>query len=232
MKKSILIIDHERLLCYGLKKALSQDLLKVDTASTYSEAVRSLIAYNYDMCLLDIRFPDVVTGFEMMEVIRHFCPETKIFLMTASDISLDDDFDENIQKAKTNGASHLLSKPFNLKQLKEFIFHALREDGNGGNDDWFKESFGVNTRRMVKRKKWIERIHFFMNEINEGEVKRMVFLAESEDISDEGIGLITPCPLKTNHVISFDEDLGKKSGVVVWSRLLDDQRCRAGIRFA
>ncbi len=231
MKKSVLIIDHERLLCYGLKKALSQDLLKVDTASTYSEAVRTLISCNYDMCLLDIRRPNE-RGFEMLEVIKHFCPEMKIILMSADDITLDSDLDGNIKKAKKNGADHFLSKPFDLKQLKKFIFHVLNEGDNVNNDGWFMESYGVKKKRRMVRKKRIERIHFSMNEINDGEVRRIIVPAESKDISDDGIGLIIPRPLKKNQIISFDEDMERKSGVVVWSSLLHDQRCRVGIRFA
>ena len=62
-----------------------------------------------------------------------------------------------------------------------------------------------------------------MNEINDGEVRRIIVPAESKDISDDGIGLITPRPLKKNQIISFDEDMERKSGVVVWSSLLHDQ---------
>ena len=77
MKKRIFVFDHEPLMCYGLKKALSQDLIEVDTASTYSEAILKLNSYQYDLCLLDIRLPDE-SGFEMVEVMKHFCPKMKM----------------------------------------------------------------------------------------------------------------------------------------------------------
>jgi len=231
MKKHILVIDDERLMCYGLKKVLSHDMIEVDTASTASEAILALSACNYDMCLLDIRLPDD-SGFKMMEVIKDFCPKIKIILMTASDIDLEDEMSGNIQKAKTNGACHFLCKPFDLKQLREVISGVL--GGNGGTDggDWSEQSFDVKTRRREIRKKWLTRINFFMSVINDGEVKRRIFPAQTVDISADGVGLITPCPLKPMQVISFDEALERRSGVVVWSSLLDDRRCRAGIRFA
>jgi two-component system, response regulator, stage 0 sporulation protein F len=231
MKKHILVIDDERLMCYGLKKALSQDLIEVDTASSASEAILALSACNYDVCLLDIRLPDD-SGFKMMEVIRDFCPKIKIILMTTSDLALDDAMNENIRKAKANGACNFLCKPFDLKQLRGVIASVLRENGGKEVADRFEQDFAVRTRRRETRKKWPARINFFMSVINGGEVKRRIFPAETVDVSEDGVGLITPCPLKPTQVISFDETLGRRSGVVVWSNLLDDRRCRAGIRFA
>jgi two-component system, response regulator, stage 0 sporulation protein F len=231
MKKHILVIDDERLMCFGLKKALSQDLVHVDTASSASEAILALSSCNYDVCLLDIRLPDD-SGFKMMEVIRDFCPKIKIILMTTSDIVPDEVMNENIRKAKTNGACNFLCKPFDLKQLREVIAGALMASGDKEAVDKFEQDFAVRTRRRETRKEFPGRINFYMSVINGGEVKRRVFPAETVDISEDGVGLITPCPLKPTQVISFDETLERRSGVVVWSNLLDDHRCRAGIRFA
>ena len=131
MKKRILIIDHERLMLYGLQKALSRDLIEVDTATTASEALQAIGSCGYDLCLIDIRLPDE-SGFKLMERVRELCPEMKIILMTASDITLDNELNENIQKAKANGACHFLCKPFNLDELKNVIARVLRKDGPGG----------------------------------------------------------------------------------------------------
>lgn len=231
MKKHILVIDDERLMCYGLKKALSQELIEVDTASSASEAILALSACNYDVCLLDIRLPDD-SGFRMMEVIKDFCPKIKIILMTTSDIALDDAMSENVQRAMAIGACQFLPKPFDLKQLREVIFGVLGGDGATDGEDGFAQRFAVKTRRREPRQQWPARINFFMSVINDGQVKRRIFPAETVDISEDGIGLITPCPLKPTQIISFDESLDRRSGVVVWSSLIDDQRCRAGIRFA
>jgi CheY-like chemotaxis protein len=225
------VIDDERLICYGLKKALSQDLVEVDTASSASEAILALSSCNYDVCLLDVRLPDD-SGFKMMEVIKDFCPKIKIILMTTSDIIPDEVMNENIRKAMANGACNFLCKPFDLKQLREVIAGALWGNGGKGADDRSEQDFAVRTRRREPRRKWPVRINFFMSVINGGEVKRRIFPAETVDISEDGIGLVTPCPLKPTQVISFDETLNRRSGVVVWSSLLDDRRCRAGIRFA
>lgn len=231
MRKHILVIDDERLMCYGLKKALSQDLIHVDTASSASEAILALGSCNYDICLLDIRLPDD-SGLRMMEVIRDFCPRITIILMTTSDLVHDEAMSENIRKAGAGGACRVLCKPFDLKQLRDVIADALRENDGTEAAELFEQDFAVHTRRREPRRPWPARINFFMSVIDGGEVKRRVFPAETVDISEDGIGLITPCPLKPTQVISFDETLERRAGVVVWSSLIDDRRCRAGIRFA
>ena len=100
------------------------------------------------------------------------------------------------------------------------------------NDDWFEESMAVISRRRVERKKWSRKIDYSVSVISGGEVRRRLFPAESIDLGDDGIGLLSLYPLKTGEVVSFSEDLENKSGVVVWSNMLDEHQCRAGIRFA
>ena len=65
MKKRILVIDDERLMLYGLKKAFNKDLIEVDTAATAREALQAIRSCNYDLCLIDIRLPDG-NGFKLM----------------------------------------------------------------------------------------------------------------------------------------------------------------------
>jgi hypothetical protein len=43
---------------------------------------------------------------------------------------------------------------------------------------------------------------------------------------------LTRYPLRESQVISFDEKVDNRSGVVVWSKMVDEEYCRAGIRFA
>ena len=233
MKKRILVIDDDKLICYGLKKALQQDSIEVETASTASEALLALTACSYDMCLLDIRLPDI-HGFKMMQVIKDVCPKTKIIVMTASFIVQDEDINKHIDDAMRNGACYFIYKPFDLRQLKDVVARVLwdKEDLSRNNGARIEEDAAVLTQRKLQRKEYCNEIYFFISIINDGEVKRWRTRAESVDINDDGIGLVTTYPLRVSQIIGFDEDLQKKSGVVVWSRMLEDQKCRAGVRFA
>ena len=231
MKKRILIIDGQELMRYGLQKALSQDMIEVDTAATAGEAKVALRSCTYDLCLIDIFLPDD-SGLQLMEAIRDTCPEMKIIMMTSSDSDLNDDLNEKINNAKEKKTCHFLCKPFDLSQLKDVIFRVLKEDSDDQTVDWFEENFAIISRRRVERKKMSKKIDFCVSMINDGQVKRRTFTAETVDISDDGIGLLSPYPLKPSDVISFDENVGRKSGVVVWSSILNGQQCKTGIRFA
>jgi DNA-binding response OmpR family regulator len=233
MNKRILVIDDDKLICYGLKKALNQPEIEVETASTASEALLALTACSYDLCLLDIRLPDV-HGFKMMQIIKDICPKTKIIVMTASFIVKDEEINKHISDAMRNGACYFIYKPFDLRQLKEVVARVMGDENrdkkeNGAGMD---EEASVLSQRKQQRKACCDTIHFYVSVINDGEVKRWRTQAETVDISDDGIGIVTSYPLKESQIIGFDEALQKKSGVVVWSRMMENQKCRAGIRFA
>lgn len=233
MNKRILVIDDDKLICYGLKKALNNGSVGVETASTASEALLALTACSYDLCLLDIRLPDV-NGFKMMQIIKDVCPKTKIIVMTASFVVKDEDINKHVNDAMRNGACYFIYKPFDLRQLKDVIdrFMEDEDDLHQENGARAEEDASVLTQRKLHRNKSTDTIHFYISVINEGEVRRWRTHAEIADINDNGIGLVTAYPLKVSQIIGFDEDLQKKSGVVVWSKMLENQKCRAGIRFA
>jgi len=231
VKKHFLVVDNQSLLRYGMKRALSQDLIEVDTAATASEALQAFRSRSYDLCFLDPHLSDA-NGFTMMDTIRDFCPGIKFILMTSDYVALNDELRQNIAKAEATGEFHLLPKPFGLTQLNEAVLRALKNKDGVGKCDKITETFSGISRRQLERTQWHESIHFSMSTISDGQVKRMTYAAEIVDITDNGIGLTTSCPLKPNQVISFDEGLERKTGVVLWSCLLDDLRCRAGIRIA
>jgi DNA-binding response OmpR family regulator len=229
MKKHVLVIDEGRLMCYGLKRALSQEWIKVDTAFTVTEAVTTFGTSNYDLCLFDLCPPDE-KGFSLMRVIRNTWPLIKIILMSANDFTLYGGTDEIIHQARTNGASHLLRKPFCLKSLKKIVSQLL---GGHGDDDGDRNNFLIGTKRKAERKAWSKTIHFSRKLIRDGEIRRLNFPAESVNITKYGILLITTCLLSPTDIVSFDdENLGQKVGVVIWCNQLDDRRYRVGIKFS
>jgi len=44
--------------------------------------------------------------------------------------------------------------------------------------------------------------------------------------------LLSQYPLKEFQVVGFDEKMGNRTGVVVWSKMVDEENCRIGVRFA
>jgi CheY-like chemotaxis protein len=230
MKKHILVVDDDELILFALGKTLKGDAKEVVTASTGTEAIKKISYCPYDLCLLDIHLPDM-NGLELMKVIREMCPETRIIIMTASYI----DFAElngNYREAVTNGASQFIPKPFNLCDIREVVDQVLR-----GEEDVDKTLFLIGNGALKKsrkhpRKLCNEKVCFTMSVIDEGSISRKLLEARVVDISDNGIGLLTRCPLKESQVIGFDEKNENKTGVVTWSEMIDEDNCRVGVKFA
>ncbi len=117
--QSILVVDDNQLVLYGLAKALQHNSYAVQTASTGQKALRKLAYCPFDLCMLDINLPDF-NGLELMKMIKEFCPDTKIIVMTASNLD-SPEVSENINAAISNGACHFIAKPFDLCDITEVV---------------------------------------------------------------------------------------------------------------
>lgn len=115
----VLIIDDEPDILELLDMTLQRMKLTTRSATTVDEA-RSLLAANrFDLCLTDMRLPDG----DGMEVVRHIqqnCPETPVAMITAYG-SL-----ETAISALKAGAFDFLTKPVDLKRLRDLVENALR----------------------------------------------------------------------------------------------------------
>ena len=70
----ILVVDDEKIIVKGIKFALEQDGMEVDTAYDGEEAVEKALSNNYDMILLDLMLPKL-DGYEVCQRIRKVrCP--------------------------------------------------------------------------------------------------------------------------------------------------------------
>ena len=230
VKKNILVVDDDELVLFGLEKILKQSF-DVETASTASKAEEKLSSCPYDLCLLDFHLPDY-NGLELMKIIKEICPKTKVIIMTASFVDCDDELSENIQHAMQNGACHFIPKPFNLRDVTDVVDRALKDEDKFHTGFRLAGNSFVQKKRKFPRAPYSETINLFMTVIDQGEVKRWSLQAKSVDISNGGIGLLTNYPLRESQVVSFGEDLGNKTGVVVWSTMSDNEVCRAGVKFA
>jgi len=228
--KNILVVDDNELIRFGLAKALSHESFEVATAGTGAEALEKLCSCRYDLCLLDIDLPDF-NGLELMKFIKDMCPATKVVIMTASYCN-SSHLSRNIQEATANGACRLIAKPFSLCEITGVVRKLLGQDEDCQSGFRFTGSGFVKCRRKIKRRVFPDDITFSMTLIADGESKRMNFQAKAVELSEEGIGLLTDFPLKISQIIGFEAELGNRSGVVVWSSMVDERTYRAGVKFA
>ncbi|MBN2332755.1 MAG: response regulator [Deltaproteobacteria bacterium] len=230
-ERSLLIVDDEQLILFGLKKALRHHPYQVVTAETAAQALEVMAERSFDMCILDIHLPDF-NGLELMKAIKLLYPETLTVIMTASYIN-GSNLSSNIRQAILGGACHFIIKPFKLNEVTTFICEALDQNSclfsQGcrfiGND-------GVKSRRQTPRRPFARRINLSMNTNFAGKQRRSTFTSQSIDMSEGGIGLTTLYPLEPGQPVNFENTFADRTGVVVWKTIFDAGVCRAGIRFS
>ncbi|MEW6116547.1 MAG: response regulator [Nitrospirota bacterium] len=118
MSKHILIVDDESLIRFALARSLQSNHITVKAVSTGEGALSAVSSLPYDLCLLDIHLSDA-NGLEIMKQIRTLSPQTKILIMTGSEL------DAALRQSIEKYACGIIAKPFDLAQLKAVVKNAL-----------------------------------------------------------------------------------------------------------
>ncbi|MBW2465921.1 MAG: response regulator [Deltaproteobacteria bacterium] len=230
MKKHILVVDQDQFILYGLAKALKDDGCEVKTADSANEAIEKLSFCPYDLCLLDVQLSVINEG-GILKVINDICPKTQVILMTADPLD-SPEFSNNDQAVVDQGADYCIAKPFALNDVTEIVKLVLAGEGEKTDQNDFFKSDPETKSRKHDRTSCNEVLNFGASVIHEGYLIRLSLNGQVIDKSDGGIGLLTSYPLRENQVIGFDEKMNYRIGVVAWSRMIDKECFRIGIRFA
>ena len=115
---SILIIDDEKNIREGLKKALS--FYNIFTAENGKDGYKIFLSEKIDLVITDLRMPET-DGFELLDKILKEFPETPVIMLTGHGTI------ENAVDAMRRGAYDFLTKPFNLNKLELIIERALNQ---------------------------------------------------------------------------------------------------------
>ena len=120
MNRSVLIVDDDKLTCWGLEKMMSPYNLLVTSVTNGTDAIAEVLTRPFNSVFLDINLPDV-SGFDVLKEIRNRTPETKVVVITA------DGSDDNRRRALEEGAFHFIGKPFTVKEIRETLESCLGE---------------------------------------------------------------------------------------------------------
>ncbi len=113
-RKSILIVDDEKLLLWSIREALRSEY-RVWTAGSAEDALRLIPRIKHlDAALVDIRLPGA-SGYELIGELRKQHPTIKAFVMTAFD---PESAPRQAFRARANG---YLSKPFAMETLRNML---------------------------------------------------------------------------------------------------------------
>lgn len=126
MPKNVLIVDDEKLIVKGLKFALEQDDMRVDSAYDGEEALEKIRTGSFDIVMLDVMLPKL-TGFEVLQAVREFS-DVPIIMLTAKG----DDMDKIL--GLEYGADDYITKPFNILEVKARIKAIMRRLHSAASD--------------------------------------------------------------------------------------------------
>jgi two-component system response regulator PilR (NtrC family) len=131
----VLVVDDED----DIRELIALSLLRMglacDTAGSVGEARALLAARRYRLCLTDMRLPDG-DGLELVEYIQSHQPGLQVAVITAFG-----SIDTAIRALKL-GAFDFVTKPVELKRLRELVTHALRSPGENTLDAGGRQLIG------------------------------------------------------------------------------------------
>lgn len=109
----VLVADDEPLINWGISRFIKKRAI-VNSVASAEEALAELGNQQYDLCLLDFNLP-AMSGLEAMKIINRRFPETKVAIMSGSNI------DAARMEQIDRDAYAFIEKPFDLSQIKDVI---------------------------------------------------------------------------------------------------------------
>lgn len=222
--KSILIVDDESLILYGLAKSLHDGSTAVATAASGEAALHEVSSHPYDLCFLDIHLPDA-NGVDVMKRIKEISPRTKVAIMTGR--QLDDDTKKEIEK----NAYCFIAKPFDLSQVKVIARKAFEDINGRGMPEALHKGPPPGEKRQFERNSCSKMKDCSITILDLENPSRITLPADIIDISEGGIGIQARYPLEPGRVLRFN-GIAHHAGIVRWSMRIDSgDTYRLGVQF-
>lgn len=118
---SLLVVDDEQSICWGLSKMGETLGYKVTTVSSAESALKVAAEVRPDVIVLDVRLPGM-DGLSAIEQLRIRTGDVPIIVITAyGDL-------QSAVNAVRNGAFDYITKPFNLEQVRRAVLRAERRE--------------------------------------------------------------------------------------------------------
>ncbi|HUL01101.1 MAG TPA: response regulator [Nitrospirota bacterium] len=229
--KKILVVDDEDLIRHSLSSVFHDRDTEITSAATGKDALKAISDNTFNLCFLDMHLPDI-NGLEIMKMLRDVSPQTRIIMMTGSEIT------DAIMKEVRENAHCLISKPFELELVKTLVDQVVstgkrrpREDSLATDSEVSSLQWISDDNRKHQRKPIANSITCYAVAPH-GDMTALVVTANILDISETGMGIVTDCKLQPGHIIRLSDAPIHGRGVVRWSVYADTMAAyRAGIQF-
>ena len=124
MKKSILIVDDDRIVLDSCKRILEAEGYATALTSSAKEALQALEKKNFDLLLVDVIMPEY-DGMYLIGNVRENLPHLPILVMSGYPTP------GTISSGLRMGATHFIAKPFTPDELAKAVCKALTEGAEG-----------------------------------------------------------------------------------------------------
>jgi two-component system response regulator (stage 0 sporulation protein F) len=104
-----------------MSETFKEEGLTVETASNGQEAIEKIPQFAPDLVLLDMKMPGM-NGLETLREIKKNNPGQLVIMMTAYEEL------EVVAEAIKLGIKEYITKPFDINELKDMVFEALRDN--------------------------------------------------------------------------------------------------------
>ena len=115
----LLLIEDDRAVVEALKEGLEDEAYAVDVAYDGDEGLRTALALEYDVIILDVMMPEK-NGYDVCRELRAAGHTTPVLMLTAKDQ------DRDVVEGLDTGADDYLAKPFSFEVLLARIRALLR----------------------------------------------------------------------------------------------------------
>ena len=223
------IIDEELVILMAVSRAYRDKPVDIVTATNVDQALGQMDVFNFDLFLLDLDMKGSCS-FKLLEIMTERCPEIPVILMTTRNLG-SQKLLEQIDAVRLTYCWHLLEKPFGYEKLTGLICRALQARSIAAAGNHQSAVAAGDEKRRCKRFSRFEQINMSSPITCAASSQTVPFLVTLMDISVGGLGLSSRKQLTVPQLVGFDEKFMHQSGVIVWSRVQDDQSYRAGIQF-
>ncbi len=221
------VVADELVILLAVARAYRNKPVDIVTASGIDQALAQLDVFDFDLFVIDL---DIKEGdsFSLLETITESTPQAPVILMTTADTKVAE-LIETIASIRCHRCWHLLEKPFDYKKLSGFIARGLHE--RYPNSDQCCAVHPVRQeKRHCQRFSRFEHINLFLSS-DDKTAGRRPQPATLVDISLGGIGVTTMGQILEGTRITFNEKFMHQTGLIVWSRINENQNWQAGIKF-
>jgi len=164
----VLVVDDEPNIREGIAAALGSDDRRIRTAHSGLQAVDIIRkSPTFDVIITDLKMPGEVGGLDLVKKARTLCPEAAIIVITAYGSV------ETAVEAMKLGAFDYLSKPLDLKHLRNVVRNAIEKQHLLRENILLKKRL-AQEGRMIARSPQMKKIAEIIDQVATSDVTVMI----------------------------------------------------------